>query len=223
MVESRYLRINIAALKPIQFSLATFENAMSNYAESSTAATADTSTVLARNDDPFTIALRSETGRPLSLDELVHLNRPDPPSRDLPSTVGTLTTTELSSWKESSVTKPTSAGTSYIVDGYIGKGKGKVVKTYASSLSATHGSGSEAEAEQDNALFGVGDQFESNTLRGAARARRRPRTNNTPRPKKVPLVIHYDDDVHVSSGEDTHPVIKQSSRGSSKGTSFFLG
>ncbi|KAF2449624.1 hypothetical protein P171DRAFT_196736 [Karstenula rhodostoma CBS 690.94] len=192
---------------------------MSDYDESSTAATANTSTVLSRNDDPLTVALRGEIGHPISLDELVDLNRAGPP-HDFPSTMGTHTTTVLSSQKESSVTKPTSAGTSYIVDGYTGKGKGKIVKTYASSLSATHGSGSEAEAEQDNVLFGVGDQFESSTLRGAARARKRPRANRVSRPKKVPLVIHYNGPVHASSGEDLDPVIEHSSRCSSKETKY---
>ncbi|KAL5394788.1 hypothetical protein PMIN06_006340 [Paraphaeosphaeria minitans] len=202
----------------------TFEDTMSDLGESSTAATADTSTVLSRNDDPWTLALRSETEYPLSLDELVDLNRAEARSHGFPSTVGTLTTTVLSSQKESSITKPTSAGTSYIVDGYTGKskgkivdgytckGKGKIVKTYASSLSATHGSGSEAEAEQDHVLLGVGDQFEGNTLRGAARARKRPRAERILRPKKVPLVIHYDGPLHVFSEEDLDPVIKHTSR-----------
>ncbi|KAK7179766.1 hypothetical protein DPSP01_003241 [Paraphaeosphaeria sporulosa] len=198
----------------------TFENTMSDHGGSSTAATAQTSTVFSRNDDPWTLALRSETEHPLSLDELVDLNRTEPPSHDFPSTVGTLTTTVLSSQKESSITKPTSAGTSYIVDGYTGKGKGKIVKTYASSLSATHGSGSEAEAEQDNVLIGVGDQFESSTLKGAARARKRQQAHRISRPKKVPLVIHYDGPAHVSSEEELAPVTKHSSRCSNKETKY---
>ncbi|KAF1969538.1 hypothetical protein BU23DRAFT_236731 [Bimuria novae-zelandiae CBS 107.79] len=197
----------------------TIEDSMSDYAESSTVAAAAT-TGLIRNDDPLTVALRSEVRSPLSLEELVDLNRTDQASREYPSTLGTLTTTVFSSQKESSITKPTSAGTSYVVDGYTGKGKSKVVKTYASSLSATHGSGSEAEAEQDNALFGVGDQFEGNTLKGSARARKRLRVNNIAKPKKVPLIIHYGRPVQVSSGEDLDPVIQQSSQRSSKETKY---
>lgn len=199
------------------YCLATIESSMSDHAESSTAAIAATSPVLSRNDDRLTVALRSETGLSLSLDELVHLYQTDPPSHECPSTLGTLTTTVPSSQKESSVTKPTSAGTSYVVDGYSGKGKSKIVKTYTSSLSATHGSGSEAEAEQNNTLIGVGDQFESNTLKGAARARKRPRANKNPKPKKIPLVIHYDGPVQASSEEDLVPVAKYSSYRSRKG------
>lgn len=197
-----------------------FENAMSDYNESSTAAAANTSTVFSRNDDPFTVALRSQTEYPLSLNDLVDLNRAVPSSHDVPSTVGTLTTTVPSSQKESSVTKPTSAGTSYIVDGYTDKGKGKTLKTYASSLSATHGSGSEAEAEQDNVLFGVGDQFESSTLRGAARARKRVQGHKISRPKKVPLVIHYGVPVPGSPKEGRGPDLKQNSRCSGKDTNY---
>lgn len=185
---------------------------MSDYGESSTAATANTSTVLSRNDDPLTVALRSKSVHPLSLDDLVDLNQADPPTLNFPSTVGTLTATVLSSQEESSFTKPTSVGTSYIVDGYTGKGKGKNVKTYASSLSVTHGSASEAEAEQDDVLLGVGDQFGSSTLKGVARARKRPQANRISRPKKVPLVIHNDGPAHVSSEKDLDPVIKHSSR-----------
>lgn len=157
-----------------------------------TAMTATAAAVLLRNEDPLTVALRSKTESDFSLDELVDLNQTDQDFRQYASTLGTLTSTELSSQEESSVTKPTSAGTSYEIEGYIGMGKGKVVTTYASSLSATHGSASEAEVEQDNALFGVGDQFESNPLRGAARARKRPRVSRSWKPKKVPLVIHQD-------------------------------
>lgn len=187
---------------------------MSDYSEPSIAATENTPTVLSRNEDPLTVALRSETGHPLSLDDLVHLNRADPPSHDFPSTVGTRTATVLSSQNKSSITKPTSAGTSYVVDGYTGK-----VKTYASSLSAAHGSGSEAEAEQDIALFGVGDQFENSTLRGVPRARRRPRENKMWRPKKMPPVIRYGVlPVHTSSEENMEPLTEHSRRYNSKGT-----
>lgn len=182
---------------------------MSDYAESSTAATAATSTVLSRNDDPLTVALRSKTEHPPSLAELVDLTRAGAPSRSLPSTLGTLTTTAFSSQKESSVTKPTSAGTSYVVDGYTGKGKSKVVKTYASSMSATHGSGSEAEADQDNALAGVGDQFEVNTLRGSRKPRKRPVAH---RLKRIPPMIHYDTPPLMSSEEEMVRIEEPSSR-----------
>ncbi|KAJ4295174.1 hypothetical protein N0V90_007184 [Kalmusia sp. IMI 367209] len=191
---------------------------MSDHAESSTAATAATSTMLSRNDDHMTVALRSD--RSISLDDLVYLNQTAPRTHDIPSSLGTLTTTVFSSQKESSVTKPTSAGTSYVIDGYNGKGKGKAVVTYASSLSATHGSGSEAEAEQDNALFGVGDQFEINPLKGAAKARKRPRVNRKPKSKKPVLVIHQQQPVPMSSDMDVEAVIEQSSRRSSKETKY---
>lgn len=185
---------------------------MNSHAESSVTAMTATNPVFSRNDDPLTVALRSKTESDFSLDDLVNLNRTDPPSREYSSTLGTPTSTIFSSQKKSNLTKPTSAGTSYILNGYNGEGQDTVVRMYASSLSATRGSASEAEAEaeaeQENDLFGVGDQFENSTLRGAARARKRPRAGKSSKPKKIPLVIHHEPGGQLSSEEDLTPVVK---------------
>ncbi|KAL5378797.1 hypothetical protein DPSP01_008838 [Paraphaeosphaeria sporulosa] len=63
----------------------------------------------------------------------------------------------------------------------------------------TEPSSSELEANQDSALFGVGDQFESSTVKGAARARKRPKASRTPKQKKVPLIVHHSGAANVSS------------------------
>lgn len=185
---------------------------MSDYAESSTAA------MYSRNDDPMTLRLRSEGA--LGIDELIDLNRQRSPPPVDASSAGTLTTTLFSSHKPSTVTKQTSAGTSYPVDGYAGKGK--AVATYASSLSATHGSGSDTELEaiRDEALFGVGDWADgpaaSRTLKGSARARRRPRPVRRLKHKK-PVVIIQQDGTGSASDEDNVPAAKQVTRRNGRG------
>lgn len=185
---------------------------MSDYTESTAAA--DTSSLLYRNDDALTIALRSD--QPLSLEELVHLNRSASRAGDTASSLGSRTTSVFSSRKESSITKPTSAGTSYVIDD-------KVIATYASSVSATHGSASEAETDHDTALFGIGDQFgfESTPLSGLGK--RSQTKNSKTKCKKPVLVIHHEHPLQSSSDEETLAIINQSSRRSGKGmysTSF---
>ena len=172
--------------------------------------------MLARHDDPMTVALRSEGV--LGIDELIHLNRALSPLPVVASSSGTLTSTVFSSRKESTGTKPTSAGTSYPVDGY----KGKAVATYASSVSATHGSGSEAEAElealRDSALVGVGDWSADPPLKGSARARKRPRVNRRPKHKKPVVIIQQEGTGSASSGDEGPAVAKQVARRNGKGT-----
>ncbi|KAF2193737.1 hypothetical protein K469DRAFT_241794 [Zopfia rhizophila CBS 207.26] len=139
----------------------------------------------ARDEDPFTLALRGSDH--IGIDELISLNRNN--SLTVACSSAAPTTSFFSSHKGSSVTKPTSAGTSYPIEG---KGKDKAVATYASSLSATHGSGSDTELEaiRDNALFGVGDWIGDGARtprmpKGSTRTIKRPR-----RPKaKKPVVI----------------------------------
>ncbi|KAF2689837.1 hypothetical protein K458DRAFT_382964 [Lentithecium fluviatile CBS 122367] len=185
---------------------------MSDCAESSTAA------MLLRCDDRMTIELRSD--RALELEDIIRLQRAASPIHDVSSTIGTPTTAGLrSSRKESSDTKPTSGGTGYPVHDY--KGKGKAVAMYESSLSATHGSGSDAEAEQENALVGIGDwtadgPITGRPLKGAARARRRPRANRRPKSKKPVIIIQHDVPDHASSGEDENPAATQVAVGNSK-------
>ncbi|KAF2793280.1 hypothetical protein K505DRAFT_244767 [Melanomma pulvis-pyrius CBS 109.77] len=151
--------------------------------------------MFARNDDALTLRLRSEG--PVGIDELINLHRATSPSPVVASSSGTRTTVVFSSREASTATKPTSAGTSYPVENYTGKGK--AIATYASSLSATQGSASEAEAEieatRDNSLFGLGDwtadgPVTAAPLKGFARAGKRQRTNRRPKPKKPEVVIH---------------------------------
>jgi len=173
---------------------------MSDYAESSTAA------MLSRYDDRMTAALRSEAS--LELEDIIQLQRAVSPFHHVTSSVGTTPTAVFSSRKESNGTKPTSGGSSYPVEHHYGKGK--AVATYASSLSATHGSGSEAEAGQDNALVGIGDwtgdgPVAIRPLKGTARARKRPRANRCSRPKKPVVIIQHDVPGHASSGEEESP------------------
>ena len=170
---------------------------MSDYAESSTAA------MLSRCDDSMTLALRSEGS--LDLEDIVRLQRAASPTDDILSSVGTTSIAVFSSRKESYGTKPTSGGTSYPLD--LRNGKGKGVATYASSLSATHGSGSEAEAGQRDALIGIGDwtgddPVTARPLKGAARARKRQRANRSSRPKKPVIIIQHQVPGHTSSAED---------------------
>jgi hypothetical protein len=180
---------------------------MSDHAESSTAA------MLSRYDDCMSIALRSD--RALELEDIVHLQRAVSPTHGMPSTVGTLTTAVTSSRKESSGTKPTSGGTSYPVNDY--NGKGKAMATYESSLSATHGSESEAEAQQEHALVGIGDWTGDGPLKGTAGARRRHRANRRPRCKKPVIVIQHSVPDHASSGEDERRTATHVASGNSKG------
>lgn len=183
---------------------------MSDYAESSTAA------MYARSEDPMSRILRSDAD--VDMDKLIILNRQASPSPFDVSTVGTLTTAVFSTHKPSTVTKPTTDGTSYPLDDY--KGKGKAIATYASSVSATHGSGSDNEIEllRDTALFGVGDWTEdgpgaSRVLKGPARSRKRPR-----RPKhKKPVVIIQQERIDSASEEDNAPTTLQVSRHDNKG------
>ncbi|KAF1957028.1 hypothetical protein CC80DRAFT_53555 [Byssothecium circinans] len=190
------------------------ESLSSKHAESSTA-------VFTRNDDPMTVTLRSEGT--VDLDDIVRLNRNASPSHDTPTSLGTLTTTLFSSHKESRGTKPTSAGTSYPIGG-----KGKAVATYASSLSATHGSGSEVEAEKDHAFVGIGDWTAGASsdavcppLKGVARTRKRPRHIKH---KKPVVIIQHDrphSDPYPASSEDEElPAVENVSQGCSKETKY---
>jgi hypothetical protein len=190
---------------------------MSDYAESSTAA------MLSRYDDRMTAALRSETL--LELQDIVQLQRATSPFHNVTSSVGTIPTAVFSSRKESNSTKPTSGGSSYPVDYH--HGKGKAVATYASSLSATHGSGSEADAEQENALVGIGDwtgddPVATRPLKGTARTRKRPRAIRCSRLKKPVIIIQHDVPAQPSSGEDESPAAIHIPCSNSKGALLCL-
>jgi len=134
------------------------------------------------------------------------------------SSSGTRSTAFSSSRKES--TKPTSAGTSYPVERY--HGKGKAIATYPSSVSATQGSASEAEADVEafvnSTLVGVGDwatdsRSAAPPLKGGARARKRTRRSGQ---KKPPVVVH-NGETECTSGEEYPAVAKPATHRSARG------
>ncbi|KAF2130494.1 hypothetical protein P153DRAFT_430690 [Dothidotthia symphoricarpi CBS 119687] len=166
---------------------ASLERSIVEPAESSTAA------ILLRNDDPLTRALRGRDA--VDVEDLVRLARATSPTSDILPSLGSSSTAVFSSLGESTVTKPTSTGTSYPI--YDPEGKGKAKAPSISSLSATHGSGSEAEASdravREHALLAMGDWIANEDvapvlpLKGTARAKQR--TSNSLRHKHKKPVI----------------------------------
>lgn len=179
-----------------------------------------TTTMFIRNDDTLTRRLRSEGS--VGIGELIHLHQAASPHPVVASSSDTRTTTVFSSRKDSTATKPTSASTSYPVESYAVKGK--VVATYPSSLSATQGSASEAEAEidaaRDNFLVGVGDwtadgPIAALPLKGSARARKRQHMNRRPKHKKPVVLIHQSSSGCTLSDDEGSAVAKlETPRGS---------
>ncbi|KAF2259735.1 hypothetical protein CC78DRAFT_620780 [Lojkania enalia] len=182
---------------------APISSSVSEYGERSSPA------AVARNDDPMTLRLRTEGH--LGIDELIHLNRQSSPPTIAASSVGTPTTVVFTSRKESTLTKPTSIGTSYPIHG---KGKATATTTYASSASATYGSGSdtEFEANRENALLHIGGWAPNEAsclLKGSSRTRKRSRIKRQLRQKKPEVIIHCDGTINVSSEEEACPAAKQ--------------
>jgi hypothetical protein len=97
-------------------------------------------------------------------------------------------------------------------------GKGKATATYASSVSATHGSGSDTEHEvnRENSLLGVGYWTGDSTLKGWARAKKRPRPIRRQKHKKPVVIIQQDGKGSVSD-VDNDTVEKRVSRPNGKG------
>lgn len=146
--------------------------------------------IIARNGDPLSLALRS--GEELDHDSLLLLNEA---SSSTSTSEESSPTTVFSSREPTIVTKPTSHGTSYPVPDYNGGGKKNVA--YPSSLSATHGSGSEAEIDHDDAhdayLLGTGAWTSSRqTIPPCLRGDRRIRLSKVlpSRTKKPTVVLH---------------------------------
>jgi hypothetical protein len=160
---------------------------MSEHAESSTAA------AIFRNDDVLSQALRG--GNDLDINDIALLNQATFLPNDTLSSVGTSSTAVFSHHDESTITKPTSAGTQH------NKGKGKLRTVYSSSLSGTHGSASEAEVgcavqRRDN-LLAIGDWADSELdasrpLKGTVRAKQRQQPRRKPKHKKPIVVIEQD-------------------------------
>jgi hypothetical protein len=120
------------------------------------------------------------------------------------TSVGSSPTAVFSSRQPSVITRPTSYGTDYPAHGYNKEGK-----EYAPSLSATHGSGSETEAEHNDplgaTLFGAGawsssHKAQGQLLRRHEHAKVRFSKSLPHRVKKPPVVLHQNTDI-VSSAQ----------------------
>jgi hypothetical protein len=116
------------------------------------------------------------------------------------STTGSSSQPRSSSHGESTTTKPTSA-TTFLPTTYKDTGKHKMKTGYASSLSGTYGSASEAEVEltahRRNNLFALGDwanaELETTApLKGKIRARDRRQTRHGSKQKKPIVVIEQE-------------------------------
>jgi len=121
-----------------------------------------------------------------------------PSSQDALSSVGSSSTTVFSSRKDSTTTKPTTADTSQPMATHKDKGKHKLKTGYASSLSVTYGSASEAEIERKalrrNTLIALGgwadtDLEPGRPLKGMVRARDRQQARRRQKQKKPIVVI----------------------------------
>ena len=144
------------------------------------------------------------------MDDIARLNQAMPPPHDALSSVETSSTAVFSSREESTITKPTSADTSTPTVAHNDKGKRKLKTGYASSLSVTHGSASEAEVERRalrrNNLFALGEWADttlepSRPLKCTVRARDRQQSRRKSKQKKPLVVIRQDGRDHGSSEE----------------------
>ncbi|KAF2626250.1 hypothetical protein BU25DRAFT_104094 [Macroventuria anomochaeta] len=158
----------------------------------------------ARNDAPWTTLARRNDGH----DE-DNLSRA---SSSATTSVGSSPTAVFSFREPSIVTKPTSYGTGYPTHDY--KGEGKADTTYATSLSAKHGSGSEAEVEHDDALctallgagaWSSGHQAEEQCLRRHENSKVRLSKVLPHRLKKLPLVLHQFNRDEASASQEAGP------------------
>ncbi|KAF2091398.1 hypothetical protein K490DRAFT_52621 [Saccharata proteae CBS 121410] len=137
-----------------------------------------------RDSDAATVVLRTAEDF-----ELTDLLSPTNHSTYAEST-GSDSSDELSrvfTASDKSSTKPTSAGTGYLFDRKDGKGK-LVVNEGPSSVTATHGSGSDTELENSQELYGIGvwtgPSFTTKTLPNIKRV-------SNYKVKKPPVVVHH--------------------------------
>ncbi|KAH6633052.1 hypothetical protein C7974DRAFT_163936 [Boeremia exigua] len=139
--------------------------------------------IIARDDDPWNALARHDE------------NVDDDQRCWSSSSITSSSPTAVSASNEPSIfTRPTSYGTGYPVCQY--QNEGKATATYAASLSATHGSEPETDAERDDALgvilsfagaWSSSHQVQDQCLRKRENAKLRlPKT----RLKKYPVVIH---------------------------------
>jgi hypothetical protein len=144
---------------------------------------------LHREYDPTTLSLRHDAA--IELDRITsNINSHIHASTSIAASSSAAPTESIwSSRKASSVTKPTSNGTSYPVVGNNDKGKVAIVSA-SSSMTATHGSGSDTEREvaRDQDFFGVGSWARASPIPISKKSNKRPKKS-----KKPIVVIHGDE------------------------------
>lgn len=141
------------------------------------------------------------------------------------TSVGSISAAVLSSREPSIATKPTSYATDYPIHNQQQEGKASI--TYAASLSATHGSGSEADAEHDDLLHAdlVGTGAWSSDHRSQEsclrkRENARPRLSETlPHRRKKPCVIIHQYNRNAGSlPQNTTPLFVTEGTSTGQGT-----
>lgn len=165
---------------------------------------------LHREYDPTTLSLRHDAA--IELDRITsNINSHIHASTSIAASSSAAPTGSIwSSRKASSVTKPTSNGTSYPVVGSNGKGKVAIVSA-SSSMTATHGSGSDTEREavRNQDFFGVGSWARAGTIPI-------PKSNKRPKKSKKPVVIiHSDesDEIFEEPAPGTHQAYYHTNKG----------
>ncbi|KAF2812500.1 uncharacterized protein BDZ99DRAFT_461175 [Mytilinidion resinicola] len=157
---------------------------------------------LHRDNDPVTLSIRH--GAAIELKDITtnvntHLRAATP------SAISSTAPPTESAWgsrKASSMTKPTSHGTNYSAGGYNGKRNGLI--TYAaSSLSATHGSGSDTdrEAQRDQDTLGMGSWAGLPPSPPVKGSNKRPKRSKKP---PVVLIQHQRKDVAALQAEEEY-------------------
>lgn len=166
---------------------------------------------LHREYDPTTLSLRHDAA--IELDRITsNINSHIHASTSIAASSSAAPTGSIwSSRKASSVTKPTSNGTSYPVVGSNGKGKVAIVSA-SSSMTATHGSGSdtEREAARDQDFFGVGSWARASPLPIPKKPNKRPKKS-----KKPVVIIHSDesDEIFEEPAPGTHQAYYHTNKG----------
>jgi hypothetical protein len=166
-------------------SIASIENIADEPAEPSIAA------AFTRDNDPLTMALRCKGT--FDLDDLVQARSL---IGDTAASTSSASTGMFRSREASSGTKHTSIGTSYPL--YDPEGKRRDTVNYSSSLSVTHGSGSEAELEMEANqridLIGTGSWMSDNSTSKSiskSSTRRRPRGRKGDGSRKKPSIAFH--------------------------------
>lgn len=155
--------------------------------------------IAARNDDPWSA---------LDLNRYHDEDRLSQASSPTTASTGSIPADVFSSHEPTIVTKPTSNGTEY--PGYNYKYKDEADVTYATSLSASHGSASEIEVEHDDAPHDSflhmggwmsGHESQDHCLRRPKYAKIR-LSKDLPYRKKFPIDLHQDERCFTSVDQE---------------------